>query len=241
MAGTVLAWGPTIMAAVSLGCATSRAPLPEDMSASAHEAAARRAEEAADRQRREYAPEGWSVRECGGPVRGERLAPCWAGAVNPTAGHLEEERRLRDLAARHRAASKALRRAEAEACAGLDGDDRDLSPFWRREDIKSVSPLVQRSRPGYGDDPRALGAVVVFGPVPGLTAEWLQAALDCHVARNAAMGYERPEMAFCPLAVPGARAKVKSTGSALTVSIESTDPLAAAEIARRAMGLVSRR
>lgn len=234
-------WGPALIAAGILGCATAEATRPQDMGAAKHDDAAREAEKAATQHRSDYDPGAWSVRQCPGPVHGERLAPCWSSAKNPTAWHLGEERRLRELAAKHRAASEALRHAEAQACGRLDGVDRDLSPFWRREDIASVSPIVQRRRPGYGDDPRTLGAAVLFHPVPGLTAEWLQALADCHIARSAALGYAQPETAFCPIAVPGARVQVKSAGSAFVVLIESADPGVAVEIARRAAALAPRR
>jgi hypothetical protein len=84
-----------------------------------------------------------------------------------------------------------------------------------------------------------VGAVVVFRAVPGLTAEWLQRIVDCHVARNNALGNDMPEMSYCPLVPKGITAKVSSTGDGFAVTIESQDPNTAKEVLRRAQGLKS--
>jgi hypothetical protein len=78
------------------------------------------------------------------------------------------------------------------------------------------------------------GAAIVFRAVPGLTAEWLQRIIDCHLARNAAVGYEMPEMADCPLALPGISAKVVSSGDGFAAQVRSGQDSTAAEIWRRA-------
>lgn len=81
---------------------------------------------------------------------------------------------------------------------------------------------------------RTAGAVVTFRAVPGLTAEWLQRLVDCHLARNAARGHVVPEMPNCPLVPKGAAATVRSTGDGFAVSISSSDDATAREIRARA-------
>jgi hypothetical protein len=159
--------------------------------------------------------------------------------VNPTAEHAKDEAHHRELAAQHRAASEALRTAEASACAGIPEEDRDLSPFDHPEDIRSVSKVSEELKIGKAVSPRTAGAEVIFRAVPGLTAEWLQRVVDCHLARNAAIGHEAAsaDMPNCPLTVRGAQASVRSVGDGFAVTIRSTDSAAAAEIQRRAESL----
>ena len=84
------------------------------------------------------------------------------------------------------------------------------------------------------------GAVVAFRAVPGMTAEWFQRIVDCHLARNAALGFSVTDMPYCPLNVKGTRAKVSSTGSGFAVTIESDDPGAAQNVLQRAQALASK-
>jgi hypothetical protein len=59
----------------------------------------------------------------------------------------------------------------------------------------------------------------------------------CHLARNAAVGHEMPEMPDCPLVPKGASATVASTGSGFAVTIQSEDEGAAEDILARARRL----
>lgn len=146
----------------------------------------------------------------------------------------EEHRRA---AAAHRAASQALRDAEARACAGLDAGDRDESPFWHREDIASVEPLVVETHAGKTSTPRTVGAIVTVRAVKGMTAQWLQRLVDCHLARNAALGHDVPEMAYCPLVPRGASAHVAATDTGFAISVSVDDAATAEEVLRRARAL----
>jgi hypothetical protein len=144
------------------------------------------------------------------------------------------------MAADHRAASQALRDDEARACAGLREADRDMSPFAHRDDIARVEPLTEPAPVGRGANiQRTVGAVVTFRAVPGMTAEWLQRLADCHIARAASLGYNMPEMSYCPLMLREVEARVTSTGNGFTVAIRASDPDTVAEIQRRAQALVS--
>lgn len=113
-----------------------------------------------------------------------------------------------------------------------------MSPFERGADIASVAPLVVRTVTAREETDRTpVGVTVTFRPVPGLTAEWLQRVVKCHLARNAALGHSMPEMPRCPLVPNGVSATVSSTGDGFAVAIQADDPAALDELQRRAQAL----
>lgn len=136
-------------------------------------------------------------------------------------------------------ASETLRRAEGSACAGIPEDDRDMSPFDHHEDIRSVSPLQDEDNVDRSSSRRMAGAEVVFRAVPGMTAEWLQRVVNCHLARNAAIGHETAaaDMPYCPLTLRGVQASVRSVGDGFVVAIRADDEETSKEILRRAEAL----
>jgi hypothetical protein len=156
--------------------------------------------------------------------------------TNPTQQHLDDARQHRKAAADHRAASQALRDAESKACAGIPDEDRDMSPFEHRDDIASVTSLGASGGKG-----RVEGAVITFHAMPGMSAQWLQRVVDCHLARNAAMGHEAPEMPYCPLVPKDVTAKVSGTSDGFAVQVRSDNPAAAQEIWKRAQTLTLKR
>jgi hypothetical protein len=202
------------------------------MSAAGHEAEAQREESAAAWHTRQYDP--YAGRPCIPNASATDRDPCYTNVGNPTADHLREAEAHRRHAAEHRAASKLLRDAEARACSGVSGEDRDLSPFFHREDIVRVEPLRE---PQTFGDPRTLGARVVFRPIPGMTVEFLQHLVDCHIARNAAMGADMPEMDYCPLALPSVTAQVLRVWDGLAIEVRSPKPETALRILARANAL----
>lgn len=214
-------------------CASNPGAQPQDMSKAQHEQLASQHDKAADTHAAAYdqnATKEVDNRAYDGSV-------LFTAKVNPTAEHKADAERHRKLAAEHRAASQALAGAENASCSGVAGADRDTSPFEQRADIVSVAPY-ERKTGTYAAVPMGVhGAVVKFRPVQGLTAEYLQRVVNCHLARNATFGFSMPEMSFCPLNVKGARAKVASVGDGFTVTIESDDLEAAKEILRRAQAL----
>lgn len=223
------------------GCASTPGAKPQDMSKAEHEQAATQHEGQAAPHAGAYNPNATVTKEtCGG--RGKSAyGGCWTSVTNPTAQHQEDAEKHRKMAADHRAAAQALSAAEAQSCAGISEMDRDMSPFDHREDITNVTPHVVPTPAGAKSQVSTTrGADVTFRAVQGMTAEWLQRIVDCHLARNASLGFEMPEMPYCPLAVKGARAKVVSTGNGFTVTVESDDPTSAKEILRRAQALVSK-
>jgi hypothetical protein len=208
------------------GCASTPGARPEEMSAAGHEQAAR-----------QHAAEAATVeRGC----NNTNAAVCWTSVGHPTPETLQRAEQHRRMAADHRAASQALRDAEARACTGIPERDRDESPFLHREDIENVAPLYVPVSAKTGGQ-RLVGATVRFRAVPGMTAEWLQRIVDCHMARNAARGYELPDMSECPLMIKGATATVTSTGNGFAVSVRSDDYEAATKIRQRAEALAGRR
>ena len=224
---TYVTWTAGISALV-LGCAADPGTKPHDMSAAQHDAAANQEMQAASGHAEQHDPAATKQStDCAG--RG-----CWTSVSNPTAQHGDDAKRHRELAQKHRAASTALVDAEAHACVGLSEDDRDMSPFHHREDIESVSPLVEEVKAGKGTTKKEVGTTIVFRAVPGLTAEWLQRVVDCHLARAAAVGHDMPEMPYCPLVPKGAKAKVTSVGNGFAVNVSADDAATIAEIKKRA-------
>ena len=161
--------------------------------------------------------------------------------TNPTSEHLDEAKKHQRMAADHRAGSQALRDAEGRACVGISDDDRDTSPFDHRQDIASVEALTVGTTSGKSQSARTEGAIVTFRAVPGMTAQWLQRVVDCHLARNTALGHEVPEMAYCPLVPKGVSARVAGTDSGFSVAIRADDSQTAQEILNRARALASHR
>lgn len=215
---------------------------PHDMSAVHHENAAAQEEKLASKHSSQFDPSATSaVEKC--RVRqgkGSSEPICWTSYANPTERHKSDADEHRRAAEQHRAAAEALRQAEAKACSGIAPEDRDISPFYHREEVVRVDPIKDPPPPrGPGVTPLK-GATVVLRAVPGLTAEWLQRVVDCHIARNAAMGHNAPEMAYCPLVPRDVTATVTSTGDGFAVAIRSNDPTTVEDILRRANALMSR-
>jgi hypothetical protein len=210
---------------------------PHDMGSTSHEAEAEQHAQLAAQEQAQYDPNATtSEQHCGGqdPHGAQRV--CWTTFTNPTAEHLAEAEEHRKMAADHRAASTALVAAEETACVGIAEDDRAMSPFDHVEDIVSVKPLQQ----GGGKTPaETVGVVVTLRAVPGLTAEWLQRIVDCHIARASALGHVVPEMPNCPLVPNGVTATVSSTGDGFAVEIRSTNRATAAEVLARAERLTA--
>ncbi len=234
--------------AISVAACRSTTPgaQPHDMSAAQHESAAAEHEQAAEAHAAQFNPDAFvRTQRCGRTdlTRGTGVAApvCWTSTANPTSQHRAEADKHRQMAADHRAASLALGEAEARACAGVPDEDRDMSPFEHREDIESVEPLNEGTTTGKAQYARTVGALITFRAVPGMTAQWLQRVVDCHLARNAALGHDVPDMPDCPLVPRGASAKVSATEKGFAVAVRADDSETAQEILRRARALVGQR
>lgn len=215
-----------------LACAADPGTKPHDMSATQHEAMAKNEEAAATGHAEQHEPAAkQETTNCSGRTG------CWTSVSNPTAQHADDAKRHRELAQKHRAAAAALVDAEARACNGLAEDDRDISPFHHKEDIVSVAPYTEAVKAGKGTSQKEVGVTIVFRAVPGMTAEWLQRVVDCHLARAAALGHQMPEMDYCPLVPKGAKAKVTSVGNGFAVNVFADDAAAVTEIKKRSAAL----
>jgi len=218
---------------VVFGCGGAQGPEPHDMSVAQHEATADREEAAAG----ELAPRSGAVT----PTECDPATICWSARQNPTADQVAAAKEHRERAAAHRAAAQKLRDAEGASCAGLSEADRDSSPFYYRQDIAWVKEIDKELRMGKTVLFRTVGARAFIRPVPGLTAEWLQRIVDCHIARAAAVGHDMPEMSYCPLVLREVTASVSSAGNGFIIEVQSNDPKVVEEIVRRMNALVAGR
>jgi hypothetical protein len=253
----------SILGGALLGACASSGTKPHDMTAGQHQTAAQTEEQAAAQHQAQYDPSQTKTLGPTGPSMGAysacieyQTSNCdvrWRSTENPTEGHVKEAQKHKKLAEKHRAASKALIEAEQRFCSGIPEADRDLSPFYHREDVTAAQG-IKKKEGGYGRTPwnevvqiqqvekevfgpgGLQGARITFRAVPGMTGEWLQRTVDCHLARNAVVGSDAT-MSFCPLAVPHATATVTSTGAGFAVDITSDDANSAQEIVKRAWTL----
>jgi hypothetical protein len=80
---------------------------------------------------------------------------------------------------------------ERTRCAA-DDDDKALAPVLTGDATQGVHPLystVEGAKTGHQEELR--GATVVVAALPGMTAEWLDRALECHSAKEA-LGHVPP-------------------------------------------------
>ncbi len=146
--------------------------------------------------------------------------------TNPTEEHRRAAAKLRREAAAHRRASMALRAAEQRSCAGIPDEVKDLSPFFYDHFI--LGAQFERE-----DE-----VVVHFRAVEKSTTERLQDWVDCHLARNAALGYDNSHMPFCPLAVQGVSAEVRSTSAGFDIVLTASSNEAMRDVSDRVRDLV---
>jgi len=216
------------------------------MSAAQHEHEASSTDETAAAHADQYdakaRADAQACKENGALSRSGTAPVCWTSTANPTEEHRREAETYRTLAAQHRAAAAELRAAEENACGGIAAEDRDVSPFFHREDIVSVEPLMNQgyyaSHSGRGGPKVMTGARVTFRAVRGLTAQWLQRVVNCHLARNATLGHHEADMPDCPLVPRGVSASVVSTAEGFEVDIKATDRTTAEDVLTRAKALV---
>jgi hypothetical protein len=225
------------------GCGGVQGARPGDMSQNEHQSTASQEELLARQHGAQYNPSAMTnPGDCM-----QYLGSCWG--ENPTEEHREQATGHQHAAAAHRAAAATLAAAEARSCRGVPDADRDISPFFHREAIVEVKPFSRLESTGSGlasagqterSVLKEVGATIVLLPAVGVTAERLQRTIECHLARNAALGYDVPEMPYCPLVLKGVTATVTSAGNAFAVNIDAPDSATAAEVLRRARALSTR-
>jgi len=224
------------------GCASTSAGNGE-MSARDHEAAAAAEKAEAREHANRYDPRAVRYVDlypeplagCDQSVAGT-CSPHWSMTKNPTDYEMSQASAHLAQAKKHRQAAQALRDAESRACSQIAFRDRDLSPILRQRDIERVEEIGYSG--GHGPLGQPAGAAIIFAPVSGLTAQVLQHIADCHLARNASLGFEQTDYND-PLNVRGAQAKVRALGERIALEVTSTDAGAALEIVRRARALLA--
>ncbi len=220
-----------IVLGLVFGCA-SVAP----MSAEEHDRAAAAERATAARERAQYNPAATEdTTRCANYGSGTDMLPgdvppCWREVSNPTERHLVEARRHERIAASHLAASKALRDREEASCVGVPEPDRHVSPFSHHEDILSLSVDVD-------SDGKPIGLTYEFAPVPGLTAASFKRLLDCHMAIDAELGNDVPELDDCPIVPRGVRAQVAPAGQGFRVVLRADSKAGTDDMILRAQRL----
>jgi hypothetical protein len=117
----------------------------------------------------------------------------------------------------------------ARTCTGLSEQDRATNPLQGQVEIVAVDEI--RSWPYSPKQLQAWGPVqgasVTVRATPGVTEEYLERVVRCHVAlAQSAGGTSGPN----PLAVPGARATVSSAGPGFRIDIVGEDKKSARTI-----------
>ncbi len=165
---------------------------------------------------------------CGGAsMPGGSWEPCWT--PNTDAARVDAEKHWKEALV-ERANARALREAEARACAGVSQLDRDVSPFAHVKDIVAVEPI----RDGH----HLLGAAVTFRRVPTLTRDSLQRIVSCHIAQANELGHDVDVETFCPLNLPDVHASVIENPRGFVVLVTSDDEDAAREVLHRSEQLL---
>lgn len=98
---------------------------------------------------------------------------------------------------------------ERTRCAS-DDDDKALAPVLGGDAVQRVQPLystIEGAKTGHQSELR--GAVVIVSALPGITAEWLDRALECHSAKEV-LGHE-PKLSDDPFWLPGSSVNIDVT------------------------------
>jgi hypothetical protein len=129
---------------------------------------------------------------------------------------------------------------ERKQC-GPSIDEASLAPLLTGQAIEGVEPAYLAAAPSGshgagGTYKRLAGAVFSVRALKGVSAEWLDRALECHSARRILGRVPASESPTDPFWVPGKLVDidVKSTGPGFAVSVRSVDIAEAQEILKRA-------
>lgn len=237
-----------VLVVAAVGCSSSPRPLvsrPHGYAArmEAADAHSRRAEELQQSAAVPHAGDKSADYQCGDrdmsdqlTSGGERMlptVPCWdpveENAERQRAAAAREERRAQD----ERRAAASLVEAEVAACRGISPDEVEHSPFAHRAAIAEVIPHTSGGK--------MRGVRIVFKPVVGLTAAWMDKAIACHRARFARLGEPATYLADDPTLVPGASTTVRMRGGHLEVLVETGNDVAAHVALERARDLMAPR
>jgi hypothetical protein len=161
------------------------------------------------------------------------MVPCW----DPVEEHAQRQRaaaRREELRAeKERRTAAAMIETKLAACRGISDAELGHSPFAHRRAIAAVLP--------HHEGGAMRGVLIVFKPVPGLTADWLEQAIACHRAEFERLGEPPTYLSDDPTLVPGATATVSSHRGHLEVLIETKNDVSAHVALGRAEDLVRER
>lgn len=121
---------------------------------------------------------------------------------------------------------------EERACADVPVDERDRGLLAHRERVAGVEALERHYNPKTNSQPS--GAAIVVRAAPGVTEQWLDRVIECHVVHAARAGAERTD----PLAVEDTTVAVTPTATGFRIAITADSPVRAREVIARARGLV---
>jgi hypothetical protein len=127
----------------------------------------------------------------------------------------------------------------AVACRNVPEAESHLAVLLSPDDVLRVDALTAHQQIDDPTVPPGEGARIFLAAQPFVTALWLEQAIECHVARNAASGHAAASRS--PLDVDGARFGVTSAPGTLIVAVTTDDPRAAREILTRARALAPAR
>jgi hypothetical protein len=125
---------------------------------------------------------------------------------------------------------------------GPDVDESVLAPIVTGQAIDSVEPLYSRSASGKSETGERLhGALIRVRALPGMTAEWLDRALECHSARRLLGRVPREAAPNDPFWLPGRAVDIdaKSGRDVFLVAVEGATLDDAQEVLIRANALMS--
>lgn len=126
--------------------------------------------------------------------------------------------------------------AERSRC-GPDLDETTLEPIFSHRAIESAEPLYARTNADRGGSTQHLeGAVIYIRAIHGMTAEWLDRALECHSARRVLGKTPEDAIKSDPFWLPGRMVEIETRpmGPGFRVAIRGATPDDAQEILIRA-------
>jgi len=153
--------------------------------------------------------------------------PCWDPEEEALEAHRSAAAHERRTAREERAQAVALARIELASCRGIPPRELAHSPLVHR---KAIAEVIAHDESG---EPR--GVHIIFKPVAGLNARWMERAIACHRARAAVLGQEggSPD----PTLVPGAEVTVTEDRGRVHVYIHTADSDSGALALSRARAL----
>ncbi len=188
---------------IAAACATSGGSVPlEEESAEGHRQQAEQERQAARDLEREAAQRPWDVDPSHNADRDRNMG------FEPANDRMDEAERRRAHARAHAAAAASLERFEAEACAGVDPQERAACPL--------LGPVT---------DFRDIHGGVRVELAAGTPVAALVANMRCHHAFARTHGFS-PEAASCPLYIPGIRIRQSVDGKAIEILAATLDTVA---------------